>query len=149
MACLYLVLASAACGPTLRQVHADAEYYERCYAGDFDPNVTVEARTACWGAWLADHTSTQPPERIKFAEERLRTLESDGATRPLPDDPPTPNPVLEHEYPPAAPGAYHTSGCDPLCKAGWTDCTNRCEIRDKPCKTACESEFRICLSGCP
>ena len=149
VACLYLVLASVACGPSLRQVHADTESFERCYTADHDPEATANTRKACWSAWLADHAETQPPERIKFAEERLQALESDPSTRPLPNAPPTPRPVFEHDYPPAAPGAYHTSGCDPLCHAGWSDCTNRCELRDDPCKTACENEFRICLSGCP
>ena len=138
-----------ACGPSLQQTHVDTESYERCYAADHDPAVSRGAREACWQHWLAEHASTQPPKRIKFAEKRLEALSAGGETRPLPDQEPAVRPLFEHEYPPASPGARQTSGCDPLCEQLWSDCTNRCEIRDVPCKTACESEFRVCLSGCP
>ncbi|MEM7137154.1 MAG: hypothetical protein AAF500_11275 [Myxococcota bacterium] len=149
LAFLYLVLGSFACGPSLQQSHVSTAQYEQCYASDYDPGVSSERRTQCWARWLAEYADGQPPERVEFAQERLRRLEADGSARPLPDAAPVPARSRDHEYPPPPPGAYHTSGCDPLCDAAWSECTSRCDLRDKPCKTGCESEFRICVEGCP
>ncbi|MGB5809010.1 MAG: hypothetical protein WBG86_00695 [Polyangiales bacterium] len=146
---LYLVLASIACGPNLAQLHASDASYERCYAADFDPAQSSEARVRCWRDWLAHDAVNQPPERVDFAEERLHQLEAGASTRALPDNEPVPIAEQEHAYPPAAPGSYHTSGCDPLCREKWDACTRHCDADQKACKTACESEFRICTSGCP
>ncbi len=143
------LLASIACGPGLKYARENTEYYERCYAADHDPSVSPDTRRECWSRWLETHSKDQPPERITFAEQRLQQLAVDDSTRPLPNALAEPVPKLEHEYPPAPPGKYHTSGCDPLCNDRWRECTNYCELRDKACKAACESEYRICLEGCP
>lgn len=145
----FCFLASIACGPSLRVAHENTEYYERCYAADYDPSVSLDTRRECWSRWLEAHSKAQPPERITFAEQRLQELAADGSTRPLPDAAPAPVPELEHEYPPAPPGHYHTSGCNPLCNNRWHACTSHCELQDEPCKAACESEYRVCLEGCP
>lgn len=145
----YLVLASIACGPSLAQLHASDASYERCYAADFDPSVAASVREQCWSDWLEHHAEHQPPERISFAQARLRQLENETSARPLPHASPEPIPARDHEYPPAAPGSYRDSGCDPLCRSGWDECNRRCDLDNQLCKTACESEFRICNSGCP
>ncbi len=111
--------------------------------------MSPDTRRECWSRWLETHSKGQPPERITFAAERLQQLEADGATRSLPSAAPEPVPKLEHEYPPAPPGDYHTSGCNPLCNDRWHACTSHCEMKDKHCKAACESEHRVCLEGCP
>ncbi len=142
-------MASIACGPSLKQAHENTESYERCYAADYDPAVSPDTRRECWRHWLETHSKDQPPKRITFAQQRLQQLEADGSTRPLPNAMAEPVLELEHEYPPAPPGGYHTSGCDPLCNERWHECTNHCEQKDKSCKAACETEYRVCLEGCP
>ncbi|MDH3202043.1 MAG: hypothetical protein OEM15_14220 [Myxococcales bacterium] len=146
---LCCLLASIACGPSLKHAHENTQYYERCYAADHNPSVSSDTRRECWSRWLEAHSSNQPPERITFAEQRLQQLAADGSTRPLPDQEPEPVPELEHEYPPAPPGEYHTSGCNPLCNERWHACTSHCEQKHNTCKDACRTEYRVCLEGCP
>ena len=123
--------------------------YERCYAADHDPTVDPGARRTCWADWLANDSEDQPIERVAYANQRLRELDGQAGVRVLPNDQPVPIPQRVHDYPPLPPGNYHTSGCDPVCEGRWRDCTNHCDLRDQPCKAACESEFRVCLDGCP
>jgi len=80
---------------------------------------------------------------------RLQQLGIDGATRPLPAGPPVPRLAVEHEYPRSPPAEYSTSGCDPLCNDRWALCNGYCDMKDKSCLAACESEFRVCVHGCP
>ena len=94
--------------------------------------------------------TAQPPERVRYAEMRLAQLALDGSTRPLPtDDEPRPIPAREHEYPRSPPGEYQTSGCQPLCNDVWATCNSYCDMKSKSCLAACESEFRVCVDGCP
>ena len=143
------MVTSIACGPSLKKTYESTRSYERCYAADYDPQVSPETRRACWSDWLETHAKDQPPERITFAERRLLELARDGSTRPLPLGPGAPAPKREHRYPPVHPGHYHSSSCDPVCERGWDECTSYCALEDKACKAACESEFRICIEGCP
>jgi len=147
LACALLV--SIACGPSLKQAQRSTDYYEQCYGADYDPSASPEQRRDCWSDWLRLHAKDQPPERIRYAEMRLRLLAVDGSPRPLPNQDPEPVPAHEHEYPRAPPGEYQTSGCNPLCNDWWASCNRHCEMKDKSCVAACESEYRVCVDGCP
>ncbi|MFZ1864583.1 MAG: hypothetical protein WAU39_10205 [Polyangiales bacterium] len=111
--------------------------------------MTPDQRRACWSGWLSDHAKDQPPERIHYAETRLRQLSLDGSTLPLPDAEPEPAAKREHPYPRRPPTVYPTSSCDPLCDDRWETCNSYCQIKDKHCAAACESEYRVCVGGCP
>jgi len=147
-ACCLLV--SIACGPSLKQAQRTIESYEQCYGADYDPSVTPEQRRDCWSVWIDEHSKDQPPERVRYAEMRLRQLAVDGSARPLPtEDEPEPISSHEHEYPRAPPAEFHVSSCNPLCDDWWAGCNSYCEMKDKSCVAACESEFRVCVDGCP
>ena len=112
--------------------------------------MTPEQRRDCWSRWLGEHSENQPPQRVRYAEMRLRYLAVDRPTRPLPtEDEPEAIPSHEHEYPRAPPAEYHASSCNPLCNDWWASCNTHCEMKDKSCVAACESEFRVCVDGCP
>jgi hypothetical protein len=143
------LLASIACGPSLKQAQRSTERYEQCYGADYDPIVTLEQRRSCWRAWLRDRVENDPPERVRYAEMRLAQLTLDGGTRPLPDPMAEPPPIYEHEYPRSPPSEYPTSGCTPLCNDHWAQCTSHCEMKNKDCTMACEAAYRICEGGCP
>jgi hypothetical protein len=143
------LLASIACGPSLRQAQRSVEQYEACYAADYDPKVSADQRRACWNDWLSDYAKSQPPERIDYAQMRLRQLSSDGSTLPLPDAAPQALIKREQPYPRRPPTVYPTSSCDPLCDARWATCNSYCESKDKSCVAACENEYRVCVGGCP
>jgi len=143
------LLASIACGPSLKQAQRTLQEYERCYGSDYDPAITPEQRRTCWSGWLANHAKDQPPELVDYAETRLRQLSVDGSTLPLPDVEPEPAAKREHLYPRRPPTAYPTSSCDPLCDDHWATCNSYCELKDNSCAAACESEYRVCVGGCP
>ncbi|MBW2159293.1 MAG: hypothetical protein JRH14_04905 [Deltaproteobacteria bacterium] len=120
------LLVSIACGPSLKQAQRSTDYYEQCYGADFDPSVTPDQRRSCWSHWLAEQSENQPPELIRYANMRLQQLAVDASTRPLPSQEPEPVPVIR-----------------------WASCNTYCEMKDKSCAAACESEFRVCTDGCP
>jgi hypothetical protein len=76
-----------ACGPSLRMIHESDTYYERCYAADVDPQITVDTRRECWALWLEHYTPGQPPDRVAHARSRLAALEAGEVAPPLPGSP--------------------------------------------------------------
>lgn len=79
-----LLVGLEGCGPSLRMVHQNASYFERCHAADYDPSVRPPARRACWERWLAYYREGQPSDRVRFARARLAALESGAPSDPLP-----------------------------------------------------------------
>jgi hypothetical protein len=145
----FCLLASIACGPSLKQAQRSTERYEQCYGADYDPSIALEQRQECWRAWLRDRVDGEPPERVQYAETRLDQLSSDGSVKPLPNPSAEPPPIYEHEYPRSPPSIYPTSACTPLCNDGWAECNGHCVMKDKDCTVACEAAYRICIGGCP
>lgn len=66
-------------------IHESDTYYERCYAADVDPEISVDTRRECWALWLEHYTPGQPPDRVAHARSRLAALEAGEAAPPLPD----------------------------------------------------------------
>ncbi|MGD8318739.1 MAG: hypothetical protein PVH76_13390 [Myxococcales bacterium] len=143
------LLASIACGPSLKQAQRSVERYEACYGADYDPKVTPGERRSCWSTWLSDCAKNQPPERIRHAQMRIDQLAIDGSTLPLPNAAPRPPAKREQRYPRRPPTGYPTSPCDPLCDTRWATCNGYCEVKDTSCAVACEGEYRVCVVGCP
>lgn len=143
------LLASIACGPSLKQAQRSIERYEQCYGADYDPTVALEQREECWRAWLSDRVEGDAPERVRYAKMRLAQLASNGSTRPLPDPVVDPPVTYAHEYPRSPPSVYPNSACTPLCNDHWAECNGRCDMKSKDCTAACEAEYRICIGGCP
>ncbi|MFW6051669.1 MAG: hypothetical protein ACODAU_10865 [Myxococcota bacterium] len=73
-----------ACGPSMRMVHQNAEYFERCQAAHYDPDVSDDVRRTCWARWLTHYTEGQPAERVRYARARLAEFEGGSETAPLP-----------------------------------------------------------------
>jgi hypothetical protein len=143
------LLASIACGPSLKQAQRSIERYEQCYSADYDAAVTPDRRHDCWSRWLAECSKDQPLERVGYAEMRLQQLRIDGATKSLPSHPPEPIPMRTHDYERPPPTEHQTSSCDPLCNARWARCNDHCELNAKSCVAACKGEYRVCVDGCP
>jgi hypothetical protein len=80
---------------------------------------------------------------------RLRELMVDSKTKALPNKPPQPFPLRTHDYERPPPTEHQTSSCNPLCDARWARCNDYCELSDKSCLLACQSEYRVCVDGCP
>ena len=72
------------CGPSLRRVQDSRIYFERCYAADFDARIPLAEKHACWTAWLEHYTEGQPPERARYARERLYAIEHGESVPRLP-----------------------------------------------------------------
>ena len=143
------MLVTLACGPSLKQsVEAEQRHY-RCFSADYDPGVSSSARRACWEAWLAEHAEDQPVELVSFAEQRVAELAVDGSPQALPAPSGSPRPTYEHDFPISAPKNRLRTSCTPLCTQKWDTCVTRCQIRDKPCNTACEHAYTLCNGGCP
>lgn len=69
-------------------IHESDTYYERCYAADVDPEISMDTRRQCWALWLEHYTPGQPPDRVAHARTRLAELEAGVQAPPLPDVPP-------------------------------------------------------------
>jgi hypothetical protein len=68
-------IVTAGCGPSLRRMHRSEVYFERCYAADFDPQVPIDERRACWQAWMEYWQRDQPIERVDYVRERILRLD--------------------------------------------------------------------------
>lgn len=68
-------LVAAACGPSLRRMQRSDVYFERCYAADFDTQVPIEERRACWQSWLEHWQRDQAAPRIDYVRERILRLD--------------------------------------------------------------------------
>lgn len=72
------------CAPSLRMMHQNARYFERCQAADYDSRFGPEAREGCWARWLEHYSDAQPATRVRYARVRLAELERGQATPTLP-----------------------------------------------------------------
>lgn len=154
-------------------MHRSTSWFERCYAADFDARIRSTEKHACWVAWLDHYTDGQPPERIGYAQERIRELgdgrstialpgleaavgpayatdgvaPADGAAGTTPPPPADTNAIPPP--PPPHPPAMGNAACGPVCDPRWNDCVLRCDhLRPDPCLDACMVEYRACSRGC-
>lgn len=65
-------------------VHQSSTYFERCNSADYDLAVANETRRQCWAAWLQNYHQGQPPDRIEYAQQRIRDIEAGIALASLP-----------------------------------------------------------------
>ena len=148
--------ALASCGPSLRVEEQSAAYFEHCHAAERDPRATVEDRIACWETWLAHWAEGGPKARGTYAKERVIELlhgvnRTAGGSTP---DEPTELTALHRvpQTPARVPSSRHhgSGGCDDICLPGFRSCLDRCPPASiKACRTACESERRVCQLACP
>jgi hypothetical protein len=90
------------CGPSLRRSQQSRVYFERCYAADFDPRISLAEKHACWTSWLEHYTSAQPPERAEYARRRVDGIEHGESVPQLPQPVPdrrSPRELLEVRSP--------------------------------------------------
>lgn len=80
-------LIAIGCGTSLRRVQDSRVYFERCYAADFDARIPLAEKHACWTAWLEHYTDGQPPERARYARERVYAIEHGESVPRLPGIP--------------------------------------------------------------
>ena len=50
--------------------------FERCYRIDDDPNAPLPDKRSCWLDWTTNYTRGQERSRVRYAKERLQTLET-------------------------------------------------------------------------
>jgi hypothetical protein len=162
-----VLVASLGCAPSHRMVHDGNVYFEDCYGGDFNPQVTDARREQCWNAWLAFYTRHQPAHRIDYAMRRVEALQSGEPPLGLPGI--TPGTPLEAEDesgglvtvegPRAgaeaatlldrhavAEGVPH--GCQAACAGNETQCLEKCPPDVLACRDICMRDRAICLHGC-
>ena len=117
---------------------------------DYEAESPAADRKGCWEQWLANDSTEQPVARINYAETRLRELSYDHAPKPLPDEEaPTTRPGNDHDFPVSVPKGYPLTACTPMCTTTWDKCQDRCQLDNRPCLVACESDFGVCTQGCP
>lgn len=153
-------MTAVGCGPSLRRVQDSRVYFERCYAADFDARIPLAEKHACWTAWLEHYTGGQPPERARYARERIYAIEHGESVPRLPGlpeatigpqtvtpvtasseeapaaDPPPPENVDVQDMPRPRP---RTRRAPPLPRTSNQECAAR----------ACVEPWRACVDRCP
>jgi len=100
------------CGPSYRALHESHVQFERCYAMDEDPRISMTAKALCWQSYERAFAS-QSADRRRYAMDRARRLHAVAeaptdeslmsaapgssdvhVTTPLPDSASAPLPVL-------------------------------------------------------
>lgn len=158
------VLGVEGCGPSLRMVHQNASYFERCHAADYNPAVSPSARSACWTRWLAYYRDGQPSDRIRFARARLAALENGKPSDPLPgmqgsslDAAYTGSSVGSgSETEPGAAGSAATASADDATsgshaaskKAENADLPSPPNVQSSACIPVCEPGWQACAGRC-
>lgn len=56
-------------------MHRSDVYFERCYAADFDIQVPIEERRACWQSWMEHWQRDQGAPRVDYVRERILRLD--------------------------------------------------------------------------
>lgn len=147
-------------------VHDGNVYFEDCYGGDFNPEVSDALREACWNAWLAHYTRHQPAHRIDYAMRRVEALQSGepplglpgittGAVAPVTAD----GSLITTEGPRAGAeaatlldrnasptGVAH--GCTGACGDQESKCMAGCPENVLACRDNCMRDRAICMHGC-
>lgn len=164
------------CVPSLRVVQQGHVYFERCYAADFDPQIPLAEKHACWNAWLSHYTTGQSRERVRYARRRLYQIEHGRPVPRLPGLPEAgadsrdvvaisePGPAEStrgaNESSPAEPAEMAADRESPLpqntnpacaalaCEPAWRACMAECADNHYPCQDACRVELHACARGC-
>ncbi len=141
-----LLVAAAACGPSIQSIHEGSVRFEHCYRLDLDPKIAPSHRHACWEQWLKIYSYGQSRDRLEHAQARLRAIEFGDPNPPslnLTESEErearqfymsTPAPVNVHAPPPpvAAPAPEPLAPGDTCvadCRKQRAECLKRC---DKP-----------------
>lgn len=73
---LVVLIAAAACGPSLETIHESNVRFEHCYRLDMDPRIASSHRELCWRDWTVTYAYGQSRDRIEYARRRIIALES-------------------------------------------------------------------------
>ncbi len=158
----WALFAATACGPSLTTVHEGTVRFEHCYRIDLQPEMGASQRRSCWYSWVSSYTVGQPRDRIEYAQNRVRALDSgDTSSRQLSvgSDTPAvqrqfylvvPAPTSVHAPPPPVATVVEARPQDPPGEelAG-------AKTREPPappdagCANACEKTWSSCIDGCP
>jgi hypothetical protein len=158
------------CGPSLRRTEQSDNAFLRCFDMDYHPGRTADEKETCWSRWLERRVYNQPPDKVAYAELRLREI-GKGISVPGPPGPPG----SFHERPaPAAGGrAISSAGIDggadavdlaagdagPIPLPG-DDCAGACREAFGACgarcagdsgtdrQAACEAGYTSCMRSC-
>ncbi len=154
---------TAGCGASLQAVYEGDVRFERCMSLDVQPEVSPEARRACWSEWVSFYTYGQTRDRVLHAQLRIKQLgpsepvrlppegavdEGAGHQRTgksvqalVPKDPP----ALADVPPPGAPRDPEAR-CVNDCQASHEQCGRGCN--DAPCLELCERGHEVCVRKC-
>jgi hypothetical protein len=156
-------LTAAGCGPSLTTVHEGTVRFEHCYRVDLEPRAPVSQRKACWQRWVGAYTLGQPRDRIEYALQQLRGLDTSEAPRPElalgaehhPEERQfylvVPAPTSVHSTPP--PIATVVQAGDPAegDEGPPSERAKTGEAKQPPaqsCATSCRSAWQSCDGGC-
>lgn len=157
-------LMATACGASYQSVYEGDVRFEHCYRLDAEPNVSPQARLACWSDWAASHTAGQTRDRVEYALGRERALRI-GDTRPagpslvtgveatrveaIGNGPSirTPLPATPFESPPIT-QAKSKSTPSSSRAALVAPAASEVEGLDKTCVRECGDSFTACATAC-
>lgn len=158
----WAALAVSACGPSLTTVHEGTVRFEHCYRVDMEPEVAANQRRSCWYTWVSSYTVGQPRDRIEYAENRVRALDSGDTTcheLSIGTDPPAPQrqfylvvpaPTSVHAPPQPVATVVEARAPDPTGEGlPGAKTRERSDPPDASCSSACENTWAACIDGCP
>lgn len=77
-------MTASGCGPSLRARQQSLNYFERCYAADFDPRIVPDEKQACWSSWVTHYAGEGSDDRVDYARARLAAIEAGRPSLGLP-----------------------------------------------------------------
>ncbi len=147
----------------MRQLVESDMRFEHCYRIDEDRTTSVDAKRTCWREWSNRYADSQDHARMRYAHDRLVTLDDLERGVPLESSvasvvPASASPASAYEVPPsvAKPSAPEPASlaprrsievCTDICTRAWRTCASECSGADA-CGGFCEDRYRSCLKGC-
>lgn len=167
---LFIVIAVAGCGPSLRRTYQSDRAFASCFDRDYDADIELANKRSCWETWLEKRVVHQPSDKVAYAQLRLREIDA-GVTVPGPPGPqgkfdqrPAPEiPALKAAPPASSPESTPVGTDDPApgkacregCRQSLLACRNACHDTQNPqsesevlCSSACDSGFTACMKSC-
>ncbi len=137
------------CGAGFEALHESEVRFEHCYRLDLEAQAAPTHRLFCWQEWVETHTTDQPRDRIRHAEQRIAALTAgDHRPEPLTINEPTrskqdPTRALLDDPTQATLGAPEaaTETCETSCFTRLNECRSGGDV-------SCASEYATCAGRC-
>ncbi len=70
----FLIVGSAACGPSFQAIYEGNSRFEHCYALEENPQTPMREKSECWRDWSEHYTYGQTRDRVQYAIARYVAL---------------------------------------------------------------------------